>query len=283
MSYISLYGNQLFLSSIFTKDTTNFPLPTNFYVALLTAVPDRNTPVTSLAEVPTTVAGSTNVQSGNYYEGTKAGLTGGTYLNFFLSSPMSYSFADGQSVTITGTTTPYNVTGIVKNTVLTNTNTIAPWSSTTTYTYGDVVTYNGAYYSHKDTASLVGGSGPFTDTANWLFLPYCNYSQFTVFVSATVTTTFSGATGTVVGNTGYTRQAIATGNSWTAGQSSVYNTNTLNWGIAYLNWGNVVAWALLDNATTPNVIASGGLQQSLLVKPNSLVSLPAGSLRLFIT
>jgi len=47
--------------------------------------------------------------------------------------------------------------------------------------------------------------------------------------------------------------------------------------------GNVVAWALLDDATTPNVIASGGLQQGLLVKPNTIVTLPAGSLRLFIS
>ena len=282
MSYISLYGNQLFLSSIFTQDTTNFPLPTSFSVALLTAVPDRNDTNSALAEVATTVAGSTNVQSGNYYPGTLAGLTGGTYLNYFLSSPMSYAFADGQSVTITNTATGYNTTGIVKNTVLSNSNTILPWISGGAYAADDVVTYNGAYYVNlTGTNCTTPTNTPLTDNTRWKFLPYCNYSQFTIFVSASVSTTFSGATGTVVGNTGYARQSIGTGSAWTAGQSSVYNTNVITWPAAYLSWGNVIAWAQLDNSS--NVIACGELQQGLLVRPNSIVTLPAKSLRLFIS
>lgn len=280
MASISIYGNQLLLNRIFTLNTVDFPTPTTFSIALLNAIPDRNALSTSLVEPPLTVAGSTNIASGNYYPGTSAGLPGGTFLNYFLSSPMSYSFSEGQSVTITNTATGYNTTGIVKNTVLSNTNTIAAWVSGASYAADDVVTYNGAYYVNLTGTNTT--TAPFSDNVRWEFLPFCDFSQFTIYVSATVSTTFTGATGTVVANTGYSRKSISAGANWTAGQSSVYNTNPIDWTTAYLDWGSIVGWALLDDAATPNILASGELQQILLVKQNSLVSLPSGSLRLFL-
>jgi hypothetical protein len=283
MASISIYGNQLLLSAIFTKDTASFPIPSSFSVALLNSVPDRNAVSTSLVEPPLTVDGSTSISSGNYYTGTLAGLPGGTFLNYFLSSPMSYSFSDGQSVTITNTASGYNTTGIVKNTVLTNTNTVSAWvAGVSAYSIDDVATYNGAYYVNLTGTNGTGANHPDVDNTNWEFLPFCNYSQFTIYVAATVSTTFTGATGTVVANTGYSRKTINTGSDWTAGQSSVYNTSVIEWPIAYVDWGSIVGWALLDNQATPNIIASGELQQILLVNQNSLVSLPAGSLRLFL-
>jgi len=360
MSFISMYGNQLFLSSIFTKDTTNYPLPTTFSVALLTAIPDRNSASSALSEVATSVAGTSSISKATTFAANLTGLAGGTYVTYTMSSPMSYAFADGQQVTVTNTDANFNLTGIVKNTVLNNDNTIAQWVSqpaaktisaiaastpaagsfrvTATghgAVVGDTVSISGsspyAGYSIVDTvisssqytvaSSITGaftsgtstvipypdsgdvafddvGYGklyyvnltgtnttthPASDQTNWKFVPFCNYSQFTIYIAPTLSANFSGSGGVAVGNTGYARQTISTGTSdWTAGQSSVYNKNALNWQAAFLSWGNVVGWALLDNQATPNVLASGGLQQNLLVKPNSIVTLPAGSLRLFI-
>lgn len=362
MSFVSMYGNQLFLSSIFTKDTANYPLPTTFSVALLTAIPDRNAPSSALSEVVTSVAGTTNISKATTFPGNLAGLVGGTYVTYTMSSPMSYAFADGQQVTITNTNANFNLTGIIKNTVLTNTNTIAQWEArvagktisaivastpaagsfrvTTTTAHGliptssvtisgssnyagtwlvDTVisstqftvdsTTTGAYTASSATATKqyalddvvyddVGNgklyyvnissanstsSRPAADQTNWLFLPFVDYSQFTIYIAPVLSANFSGSGGVAVGNTGYARQTISTGtDNWIAGQSSVYNKNALTWPAVFLDCGNVVGWALLDNQATPNVLASGGLQQNLLVKQNSIVTLPAGSLRLFI-
>jgi hypothetical protein len=361
MSFISLYANQLFLSSIFTKDTANFPLPTSFKVALLTTVPDRDTPSTSLVEPATSVAGTTNINKANTFAGNLAGLAGGTYVNYFMSSPMSYAFSDGQQVTITNTNATFNLTGIVKNTVLTNNNEILPWvalaagvtitsitastpavgsfqvvttaahnltdtsyvtisgasayadtwevdtivnsttftvaSSTTgaytassatatkKYGYGDVVTHDtgtGKLY-YKNITDTNTATAPVSDQTNWLFLPFVDYNQFTIYIAPTVSSSFSGSGGIAVGNTGYARQTITTGSGqWTSGQSSVYNANALTWNAAYLEWGKIVGWALLDDQATPNVIASGNLQENIAVVTNTVVALPIGSLRLFV-
>ena len=124
-----------------------------------------------------------------------------------------------------------------------------------------------------------GSNHPDVDTTNWKFVPFCNYTQFTIYVAGTVTGTWSGTGGIVVANTGYSRQSINAG-AWSAGQSSVYNDAQIDWSPAYLGWGNIVAWALLDNNNY--VLACGELQQPLLVNQNSAVSLPVGSLRLFL-
>jgi hypothetical protein len=275
---------------------------------------------------------------------------------------MSYAFATGQQVTITNTDATFNLTGIVKNTVLTNTNEILPWvalaagvtitsitastpavgsfqvvtsaahnltdtslvtisgasayaglqyvdtivnsttftvSSSTTgaytassatatkqYNYGDVVTHDvsstGKLY-YKNITGTNTATAPVSDQTNWLFVPFADYNQFTIYVAPTVSSTFSGSGGIVVGNTGYARQTISTGSGqWVTGQSSVYNANALTWNAAYLEWGNIIGWALLDDQATPKVIASGNLQENLSVVTNTIVTLPVGSLRLFI-
>jgi len=282
MAFISLYGNQLMLNTIFTHDTTNYPAPTSFSVALLNKLPDRNVVNASLVEPSTTVSGSTYITSANVYAGTLYGMAGGTFINYFINSsnPMSYSFSDGQSVTITNTATGFNTTGIVRNTALTNTNAISAWVSGATYSAGDVATQSGAYYVNLTGTNLTGANNPSVDNTNWQFVPFCNFTQFTIYVAATVTGTWSGSGGTVVANTGYSRKSINYGSDWTAGQSSVYNTNAIEWTAAYVDWGTIVGWALVDNSS--NVLACGELQQTILVKQNSLVSLPAGSLRLFL-
>lgn len=360
MSFVSLYANQLFLSSIFTKDTTNFPLPTSFQVALLSAIPDRDALSASLQEPVASVAGTSSINKANTFAGNLAGLVGGTYVNYFMSSNMSYTFTDGQQVTITNTNANFNLTGIVKNTILNNANEILPWVAlaagktisaiaantpagyfrvTTTTAHGltdtSTVTISGASvyagthlvdtiinstqftiedsvtgaytansatatkkYAAYDVVTHDAGSGklyyrnitgtntataPPSDQTNWLFLPFVDYSQFTIYIAATLSASFTGSGGIAVGNTGYTRKTISTGSSdWTAGQSSVYNANALTWDAAYLDWGNIVGWALLDHQATPKILASGGLQQNLLVRANSIVTLPSGSLRLFI-
>jgi hypothetical protein len=357
-----MYGNQLFLSSIFTKDTANYPLPTSFQVALLTAIPDRNATISDLSEVVTSVAGTSSINKAITFAANLAGEPSGTFVNYAMSSSMPYAFADGQQVTITNTDANFNLTGIVKNTVLTNTNTIAPWvarvagktisaivaatpatgsfrvttttahdliptssvtisgasayagtwlvdtvinttqftvastvtgaytansaTATKQYAMGDVVThdtgYGKLYYINISTQNSLTLS-PDADQTNWRFLPFVDYNQFTIYILATLSANFTGSGGIAVGNTGYARQTISTGTgSWADGQSSVYNKNALNWQAAFLDWGNVVGWALLDHQATPKVLASGGLQQNLLVKQNSIVTLPVGALRLFI-
>lgn len=363
MAYLTTYGNGLFLNSIFTKDTVNYPLPNNFEVALLTSKPEPNSIEADLVEPATGIVGSTFINGADYYN-----VSGGTYLTYSIdpANAMVASFAADQSVTISGINATFNLSGITKDTILTNTNTVLAWNAATSYAVGDVATVTSGnvtlYYSR-----LVAGTTattPRSDTTNWAFIPLCNYTQFTIFVTSTISTTWtsSGTYGTVIADTGYSRVVTGIGNAnWQFGQGSIYNYNELVFNTPYTDWGTIVGWALLDLVTgsitsaaynsatsatftvnltsqifaigqiitvagvtggnynqtvtvtgvggtsgaftftatgtgftnnagtggtytqvTQNVLACGELQQILYVGKNSLVSMPAGSIRMYL-
>lgn len=363
MGYITTYGNGLLLNTVFTRDVINYSLPSNFQLALLNVQPERNTIETDLVEPATGITGSTFINGADYYN-----VSGGTYITYSINpaNAMEVSFEADQSVTISGINATFNLSGITKDTILTNTNTILTWNAATAYAVGNVATVTSGnvtlYYSR-----LVAGTTattPRNDTTNWAFIPLCNYNQFTIFVTSTISTSFtsSGTYGTVIANTGYSRINTGIGDAnWTFGQGSIYNANEIIFSTPYTDWGIISGWALLDvvegaitsaayvsatsaiftvnltsqifaigqtiivsNVTggnynqtvtitgvggtsgaftftatgtgftstagtggtykkeTQNVLACGNLQQILFISKNSLVSMPAGSIRLYL-
>jgi hypothetical protein len=285
MGYVTTYGNGLLLNTIFTQDTTNYPAPTSFSVALLTASPDRNSTSATLVEPASSIAGTAYINGADYYN-----VSGGTYVTYSIlpSNAMTYTFSNGQQVSVTGINSTFNLTGTVRDTILTNTNTVGAWAAGT-YSVGDVAyTTTGnvtLYYQCISAVTSANTTPQKSDTTHWSFVPLSLYTQFTIFypTATPFSTTFtaSGTYGTAVGNTGYSRVSYSRGTSyWTYGQSSVYNTNLISFTTPYSDWGAIVGWALLDNNS--NILACGDLQQNVYVQKNALVSLPVGSLRMYL-
>lgn len=73
--------------------------------------------------------------------------------------------------------------------------------------------------------------------------------------------------------------------NWTLNQGSVSNTNPIYFDMAYsADWGTIVGWALVDSATlgAGNVYACGSVQQPIIVKQNTFVTIPANSITIGI-
>lgn len=264
MGDITAYGTGLFLNTIFTQDSANYSAPSNFQVALLTSTPNRNSTAADLVEPSATIPGSTYINGVDYYN-----VTGGTYLTYSIDPAfaMTSSFDADQSLTISGISATFNLTGIAKDTILTNTNTILAWAAATAYAVGDVATVTSGNVTLYYTRLIAGTTAttPKSDTTNWAFTPICNYLQFTIFVTSTISTssTTLGSYGTVVANTGYSRVSTGIGsNNWYYGQGSVYNQNIINFTTPYADWGAVLGWALLD-------VVSGSITSAAYVSATS--------------
>lgn len=74
--------------------------------------------------------------------------------------------------------------------------------------------------------------------------------------------------------------------NWTINQGSASNTNQINFNLAYGgDWGTILGWALVDSATigSGNVYACGPMQQPIVVKQNTFISIPANSITIGIS
>jgi hypothetical protein len=74
--------------------------------------------------------------------------------------------------------------------------------------------------------------------------------------------------------------------NWTLNQGSVSNTNPIYFNLAYNgDWGTIVGWALVDSATvaTGHVYACGSMQQPVVVKQNTFITIPANSITIGIS
>lgn len=128
------------------------------------------------------------------------------------------------------------------------------------------------YSADMDLAWLMGDDAPPSPGVLWLAL-------FT-----TVSTLATG--GTEVSGGSYARIDVI---DWevidTADDGSRYITNSSDIvsAAATADWGEVVGWELLDDDTTGNRIRQGELNPHQVIESGSMLTIPAGSLRIAVS
>jgi hypothetical protein len=100
-------------------------------------------------------------------------------------------------------------------------------------------------------------------------------SPTTVYVALYTGSPTPTTTGTEVSGGSYTRQA-ASFSAPVAG--AVSNTLDITYPIATSSWGTVVAFAILDDPNTGNMLYFGSLTTSRVVNMNDQIKFPAGQL-----